>query len=262
MQDLVNTTEVIELKRETYYSASERRSFTAPMPSGYQGAFGPRLKSVVILLKTLGNMTEPAITELVQSFGVDITKSSIDRILLGGKQPLHNEKADIVTAGLASTSYQHIDDTSARVRGENHHSHVLCNPFYSAFFTREKKDRLTVLSILSDASAPDKLPHVWNLEAAAILAALGWPNKHDQLVESLPRGKLTKSELDRWCKTHDLSTTLTKRLTEAMAIAAYHVRTDIPVVSIFMADDAPPSLNCLPKSCASAGFMTADTTRS
>jgi hypothetical protein len=54
IQDLVITTEVIELKRETYYSPSEHHSFTAPMPAGYAGAFGPRLKSVVILLKTLG----------------------------------------------------------------------------------------------------------------------------------------------------------------------------------------------------------------
>jgi hypothetical protein len=240
IQDLVITTEVIELKRETYYSPSRHRTFTAPVPAGYEGAFGPRLKSIVILLKTLGSMTEPAITELVQSFGVDITKSSIDRILLGKKQPLHDEKADIFTAGLASTSYQHIDDTAARVRGENHHSHVMCNPFYSAFFTRKHKNRLSVLCILSGVDAPDELPHVWNLEAAAILAALGWPNKHDQLVASLPRGKpLTKTELTTWCEAQGLSATATERLAEAMAIAAYHVRTDIPVVSIFMADDAP-----------------------
>jgi hypothetical protein len=96
VQDLVITTEVIELKRETYYSPSERRSFTAPMPSGYAGAFGPRLKSVVILLKTLGNMTEPAITELVCSFGVDITKSSIDRMLVKDKQPLHDQGNSIL----------------------------------------------------------------------------------------------------------------------------------------------------------------------
>lgn len=239
VQDLVITAEVIELRRETYYSPSLHRTFTAPVPAGYEGAFGPRTKSVIVLLKALGNMTEPAITQLMSNFGVAITKSSIDRILLGNKQPLHDEKTNIFTAGLASTSYQHIDDTAARVRGENHHSHVICNPFYSAFFTRKRKDRLSVLCILSGVGSPDELPHVWNLEAAAILAALGWANKHDQLVESLPRKILTKSELTAWCKTHDLSDTATRRLTEAMAIAAYHMRTDIPVVSIFMADDAP-----------------------
>jgi hypothetical protein len=115
----------------------------------------------------------------------------------------------------------------------------MCNPLYSAFFTRDRKDRLTVLSILSGVDTPDELPHVWNLESAAILAALGWPNKYNQLVESLPRGAVTKSELTAWCEERGLSPTATKRLTEAMAIAAYHVRTDIPIVSIFMADDAP-----------------------
>jgi hypothetical protein len=240
IQDLVITTDIIELRRETYYSSSQHRSFTAPMPAGYEGAFGPRAKSVVILLKTLGNMTEPTITSMLQNFGIDITKSSIDRILLKNKQPFHDERAAIFMAGLGSTSYQHIDDTSARVKGENYYSHIICNPYYSAFFTRERKDRLGVLCILSGVDALDDLPYVWNLEAAATLAALGWPNKHDQLVESLPRGKpLTRTELITWCRAHDLSDTATGRLAEGMAIAAYHVRTDIPIVPIFMADDAP-----------------------
>lgn len=240
VQELVIIREVIELKRETYYSPSLRRSFTAPMPAGYDGSFGPRLKSIMILLKTLGNMTEPSITELMNNLDVEIGKSSTDRILLKGKQPFHDEKADIVTAGLAATSYQHIDDTGARVRGENHHSHVMCNDYYSAFFTREHKDRLTVLSILSGVDTPDELPQLWNPESSAILSALGWAKKRWPLLESLPQGEsLTKAELDQWCAGHGLSKTLTKRLTEAMSIAAYHARTDIPIVPIFMADDAP-----------------------
>jgi len=240
IQELVITREVIEVKRETYYSPSLRQSFTAPMPPRYDGSFGPRLKSVIILLKTLGNMSEPAITGLMNDFEVVIGKSSVDRILLEDKQRFHDEKADIVTAGLAATSYQHIDDTSARVRGQNHHSHVICSPYYSAFFTREHKNRLTVLAILSGVGTPVELPHLWNAEASAILTALGWAKKRTALLESLPRGKsLAKSELDQWCEAHDLSKTSAKRLTEAMAIAAYHARTDIPVVPIFMADDAP-----------------------
>jgi hypothetical protein len=240
IQDLVITTDVIELRRETYYSPSRRRSFTAPMPAGYAGAFGPRLKSIIILLKTLGNMAEPAITELVVSFGVDITKSSIDRILLGGKQPFHDEKQAIFRAGLLSTSYQHIDDTAARVKGTNHHSHVICNPYYSAFFTREHKDRLTVLGILSGVDSSEDLPYQWNSEARAILFTMGWPNKHDDLLGMLPRGTpLTYAEVTSFGASHSLSKAYTNRLREAMAIAAYHERTDIPVVPIFMADDAP-----------------------
>lgn len=236
VQDLVITTDVIELKRETYYSPSRHRSFTAPVPAGYEGGFGPRLKAVAILLKTIGNMTESPIAKVFESFGVNMSKSSVDRILLKDKEPFHDEKQAIFTAGITATSYQHIDDTAARVRGVNQHSHVICNPYYSAFFTREHKDRLTVLTILSGVDSSEKLPYLWNSEANVILTAMGWPNKHDLL----PRGRpLAYDELTLFCSGQNLSKTYTARLREAMAIAAYHERTDIPVVSIFMADDAP-----------------------
>jgi len=234
VQDLVITTDVIELKRETYYSPSLHKTITAPVPAGYEGAFGPRLKAAAILLKTLGNMTEPTITSLLRSFGIDISKSSVDRILLKDKQSFHDEKQAIFTAGIVSTSYQHIDDTAARVYGANQHSHVICNPYYSAFFTREHKDRLTVLTILSQVDSQEKLPYVWNTEANVILQTMGW------LLELLPRGRpLTHGELTLFASEHSLSKAYTARLMEAMAIAAYHERTDIPIVSIFMADDAP-----------------------
>ena len=59
---------------------------------------------------------------------------------------------DIVNAGLSSTPYQQTDDTSARVAGQFWHTHILCNPFYVAYFTRPRKDRLTVLEVLQNTN--------------------------------------------------------------------------------------------------------------
>ena len=52
-------------------------------------------------------------------------------------------------AGLQSANYQQMDDTSARVRGKNYYDHILCNEFYTAYFTRAHKDRLTIIDILT-----------------------------------------------------------------------------------------------------------------
>jgi hypothetical protein len=99
---------------------------------------------------------------------------------------------------------------------------------------------LTVLTILSDVDSEAALQYIWNSEAHVILTTMGWPNKHDQLLELLPRGQpLTYDEIMGFCLSHSLSDTYAQRLSEAMAIAAYHERIDIPIVSIFMADDAP-----------------------
>ncbi len=52
---------------------------------------------------------------------------------------VRQEFDDIVSAGLASTPYQQTDDTSARVAGKFWHTHILCNPFYAAYFTPTAK---------------------------------------------------------------------------------------------------------------------------
>jgi len=78
-----------------------------------------------------------------------ISPATISRFITDNHEVFHQEKTDIVKAGLASSTYQQMDDTGARVKGKNHYTHILCNVFYTAFFTRRRKDRLTILEILT-----------------------------------------------------------------------------------------------------------------
>ena len=69
------------------------------------------------------------------------------------------ERNEVLKAGLASTSYQHIDDTGMRVNGENRYAVTLCNPYYSSFFTTRRKNSQTVsqlLEMLSEFSSVEK----------------------------------------------------------------------------------------------------------
>ncbi len=50
---------------------------------------------------------------------------------------------------LQTTSYQHIDDTGARVNGVNHYFSTLCNSYYASFFTHRRKNHDTVADLLS-----------------------------------------------------------------------------------------------------------------
>ena len=60
----------------------------------------------------------------------------------------NQEKKDIFRAALEHTPFQQIDDTTVRVNGKNQYSQILCNPYYTAFFTVPRKDRLTILDLL------------------------------------------------------------------------------------------------------------------
>ena len=151
VQEVIITTDNVEYKREVYYSPSRNKTWLGELPPEIEGEFGPGVKTLIYTQKHVANMSEPKIQEFLETMGIHISPATISRTLTKNNVPFHQEKADIVEAGLASTRYQQIDDTSARVKGENHYMQVVNNPCYSAFFTRPHKDRLTVLNILNGA---------------------------------------------------------------------------------------------------------------
>ncbi len=119
------------------------------------------------------NMTESAIALFFSQHGIMISAATISRLVTDGHGVLHEEKRDIVTAGLAASSYQQMDDTGARVQGKNHVVHVLCNPFFAAYFTRKRKDRLTVLEILTQ----NELQFQCNEAAYRLMETMSLPAK-------------------------------------------------------------------------------------
>ncbi len=79
-------------------------------------------------------------------FRIYISPAKISRIITKDNELFHREKADIFLAGLLSTDYQQIDNTSSRVHGGDHYTQIVCNPYYTAYFTAPHKDRLTSLT--------------------------------------------------------------------------------------------------------------------
>ncbi len=80
--------------------------------------------------------------------GILISIATISRIITENNDLFHEEKSEIFQSGLNSTTYQQIDDTSARVNGNNWYTQIICNPYYAAYFTVPHKNRETILDIL------------------------------------------------------------------------------------------------------------------
>ncbi len=158
IQDLKISTDNVEFHKEVYYSLSKRRTYRGNLPPGYEGGFGPTVKAFTISMKNICNVSETKILELFHNLNIRIASGTISNILIKKKEVFHQEKEEIVKAGLQSTRYQQIDDTGARVGGQNYHTHILCNPLYTAYFTTEKKDRLTIIAGISQ-----KFPSVLEL---------------------------------------------------------------------------------------------------
>ena len=148
IQEILIKTDNVEYKKERFYSPSEKRTYVGELPPGIAGEFGPGIRSLVCTLKYVANMSQPKIKELLENCGILISQATISRILTNDETGFNQEKKDIFRVALENTPYHQIDDTTVRVNGKNQYSQIFCNPYYTAFFTVPRKDRLTILDLL------------------------------------------------------------------------------------------------------------------
>lgn len=239
VQDLKIETDNIEFKKEVYYSPSENKNYTGQLPPEYEGEFGPNVKALTIIMKYVNDMTEPKIKAFFKNFNIHISAGTISNILTKKIERFEQEKKEIYKAGLESTQYQQIDDTGARVNGNNYHTHVMCNEFYTAYFTTKRKDRLTIIDILRDFG---ERKYCFNEEAIKLLERLRVSKKIIERIREIQGDKeLTEKELEKLLeeKLEWIGKIQRARILEAGAIASYHKGIGHPVVEVLICDDAP-----------------------
>ena len=243
VQDLVLYTDNVLFLKEIYYSPSQQKTFRAPLPTGYVGQYGPGIRTLALVLAYGCHVSEKQLHSLFTDAGIAISTGQLSTFLIGGHERFHAEAHDVLVAGLASSPWQHLDDTPTRVNGENHACYTLGNPLYAAYLTRGSKERLTVLSVLHGGG-----PLRYRLDATALayLEAVGASQKLRQQVAALARARAPDVEWDEVAFTTMIEADLPhigpkqrQRILEAGALAAYRAQATIPVVDTLVCDDAP-----------------------
>jgi hypothetical protein len=238
VQDVRFEAEVIRFVREVWLLPSTGQTITAPLPEGYQGAFGPHIQALAIALGHGAQVSQPSLLTFFQDAGIQIGAGTLARWLSDPAGVWHDEAVAIQQAGLASSTWHATDQTATRVEGRNETCHVLGNHLYTVYHTRPGSSRQDVLAVL------------WGQEPLFRLNAdaLAW----------LEASSIRRSLLPQLCAVlpweHDLSAVaLTQRLHEAgvvlgaqqqqqvwdaLAIAAYQAQTTMPIVQQLVSDDA------------------------
>jgi hypothetical protein len=243
VQDIKITTDNVLYKKEVWYSKSQNKTYIGSPVAVFEGEYGPEVRSMTFILKHVCNMSEPKIVEFFSNIGILISQSTISRILTQSPEieMFHQEKAEIFEAGLKSSTWQNIDGTGAKVGGANHHVQILCNPFYSAFFTCERKDRLTIIDILL---CGNPRLYQFNEEAFVLLGDFRISGKmvskireavFDKILDEEQMAELSDSLFPNPSKGKNNRL----RIMEAGAIAYYHNQTLVPVVQTFLSDAGP-----------------------
>jgi hypothetical protein len=228
-----------KFQRQVFYSATQQQYYRGPLPAGYDhGDFSANLRALIVTLKYCGNMSEPKIGEFLENFDVQVSSGSISNILTNSASDFEQEYHDVLIAGLSSTMYQQTDDTSARVKGEFWHTHILCNPFYTLYSTRPHKDRLAVLGVLQNM---DELQFRLGQETLTLLETeFSIPEKWQPKLAGLGEVEFAAPEfktlLDDWFGKRNQQ--LRTAIEHASAIVYYRHQSSVPVVRTLVCDDA------------------------
>lgn len=238
VQDLVLRTDNVRFRRAKYYAPSTGKTYLAPLPPGYEGQFGPGVKTLALSLVYGAHLSMPLLHTFLSDAGTLISRGQVANLVTGKLETFHTEAREVLHAGLCSSPWQHLDVTPTRVDGQNYACHVLGNPLFAHYHTTPRQDRGSVVDVLRGGA-----PRSYRLDAIAFahLSECRLPAWIEKRLAHFPR-EITWTEAE-FFRMLDLRLPLLrakqrKHVEESAAIAAYRADPDWPVVQCLVADDA------------------------
>ena len=129
--------------------AREGAYLTGQLPASVQGHhFDPQLRSFVLHQHNHCHVTQPLLLEQLRQWGVDISAGQINALLSADKALFHEEKDDLLVAGLEVSRAITVDDSGARHQGKNGYVPHIGNELFGWFGSTHSKSRINFLEQL------------------------------------------------------------------------------------------------------------------
>ena len=150
------------------------------MPEQLKGShFGTTLRSYILYQHYHQRVTQPLIHKQLKELGIKISSGQISNLLIEGKEDLHLEKDELLTAGINQSSYIQADDTGARHNGKNGYCTHIGNDDFAWFASTDSKSRINFLKLLRGASIQYSLNEI----AYGYMATQGLPKAELQRIK-------------------------------------------------------------------------------
>jgi hypothetical protein len=164
VQDIEIITHNTLYERERWQSP-DGKMIVAPLPDDINEMhFGPKLRQFILYQYYHQRVTQPLLLNQLRELGISISAGQLSNLLTKNHQQWHKEKADILSKGLAHSSYIQVDDTGAKHHNKNHYCTQVCNDAFSIFETRQTKSRINFLEILQGEDTGYALKHQTTLQ--------------------------------------------------------------------------------------------------
>jgi hypothetical protein len=149
VQDLILRPRVTRYRRERWQTADGQTLVAALPAEVVPGShFGPDLICFLLHQYHHQHVTQPLLLEQLLQLGIAISAGQLSRILTEKKDRFHQEKDQLLPAGLEVSSYVQVDDTGARHQGQNGYCTHIGNDLFATFESTDSKSRLNFLELL------------------------------------------------------------------------------------------------------------------
>ena len=149
VQDLLLRPRITRYRRERWQFPDGSHHVADLPPAVVPGShFGPELLSFILHQYHHQHVTQGLLLEQLRQLGIDISAGQLNRILTEDKDVFHQEKAELLPAGLQVSAYVQADDTAAPHDGHNGYCTHLGNEWFAFFQSSDGKSRQDFLEML------------------------------------------------------------------------------------------------------------------
>lgn len=150
---------------------------TGELPKGVCGHYGADLVTYALHQHYACNVTQPLLLQQLHTRGTLISAGQLNNILIENKLAFHEEKSELLMAGVQAHAQIQVDDTGGRHRGKNQHTTVIGNEWFSVFTTTDSKSRVNFFLLLQNGVCDylindDTIAYLKGSDAPAYLAGL------------------------------------------------------------------------------------------
>jgi len=148
VQDLRIESVEIQFRLAVYLGPDGSRIRGELPPEYRQGHFSAELIAYCLSQYHQCHVTEPLLIEQLYEMGIDMSPAQLSNILTQNKDLFHEEKQEVLKAGVACSDFLNADDTGARHDGKNGYCTAIGSPLFSYFESTDSKSRVNFLKVL------------------------------------------------------------------------------------------------------------------
>lgn len=233
IQNIILQTHNINYKL-AQYRTKDGKYITAKLPNNsISKHFGVELCTFILYQYHHQHVTQPLLLEQIRDMGIEISSGQLNNIITEKLEEFHQEKNDILKAGLSNPKYIQTDDTGARHQGVNGYCTQIGNEFFTWFESTQSKSRINFLELLSNGV--ENTLYTINDISLEYLQKQQLPQKYYSKLENIKIAITNKDEFTKWLETQEITTPKNMKIVTESALigglTAQGIAVDLSIIS-------------------------------